>query len=193
MTTIILDPGHEGLALGHYLRKGKQSPEVGPGVGIFEGEFNRKICDLVSVRLWSAGVPSIITVPGAINVPLKDRVTFANKLRQTVGKCAFISVHANAANVPGWSSANGCTTYIAPSASAMSGELAYCILADMPLVWRGIRKAQFHVLKKTRMPAVLVECGFMTNKLDAEYMASEVGQAKIADAIADGITTALEP
>lgn len=53
---------------------------------------------------------------------------------------------------------------------------------------RGISQDPFLVLWKTTMPAVLIECGFITNSSDLEGMRSEAGQKKIAKAIYDAIS-----
>jgi N-acetylmuramoyl-L-alanine amidase len=52
---------------------------------------------------------------------------------------------------------------------------------------RGVQQAGFYVLNSARRPAILVETGFATNKLDGAFLTSTAGQRKIASAIADGI------
>ncbi|MBI1967377.1 MAG: N-acetylmuramoyl-L-alanine amidase [Gemmatimonadetes bacterium] len=56
---------------------------------------------------------------------------------------------------------------------------------------RGVQQAGFIVLSLARRPAVLVETGFATNKDDAAFLTSALGQRKIANAIADGIVAYL--
>jgi N-acetylmuramoyl-L-alanine amidase len=56
---------------------------------------------------------------------------------------------------------------------------------------RGVQQAGFYVLNGARRPAILVETGFSTNKSDGAYLASALGQRKIANAIADGIVAYL--
>lgn len=51
---------------------------------------------------------------------------------------------------------------------------------------RGVKQAGFMVLVRAFMPAVLVEIGFGTNPAEAAYLAGAEGQARIADAVADG-------
>ncbi|OWY24739.1 N-acetylmuramoyl-L-alanine amidase [Sphingobacteriales bacterium UPWRP_1] len=48
---------------------------------------------------------------------------------------------------------------------------------------RGVKPANFLVLYKTNMPSVLIETGFLTNKSEEKYLASDDGQAYIASAI----------
>ncbi len=56
---------------------------------------------------------------------------------------------------------------------------------------RGVQQAGFVVLTTARRPAILVETGFATNKEDGAFLASSLGQHKIASAIADGIVAYL--
>jgi len=56
---------------------------------------------------------------------------------------------------------------------------------------RGVQQADFAVLRTARRPAALVETGFATNRDDGAFLASSVGQHKIATAIADGIVAYL--
>jgi N-acetylmuramoyl-L-alanine amidase len=55
----------------------------------------------------------------------------------------------------------------------------------------GVQQAGFTVLTTARRPAILVETGFATNRADGAFLASSLGQHKIASAIADGIVAYL--
>ena len=52
---------------------------------------------------------------------------------------------------------------------------------------RGVRQGRFHVIKNTRMPAVLVEIGFLTGRLDARRLEKSIHRKRVAYAIAKGI------
>ena len=56
---------------------------------------------------------------------------------------------------------------------------------------RGVQQAAFMVLTTARRPAILVETGFATNRDDAAFLASALGQRKLANAIADGVVAYL--
>src|SRR5438552_316274 len=56
---------------------------------------------------------------------------------------------------------------------------------------RGVQQAAFMVLTTARRPAILVETGLATNRTDGAFLASSLGQHKIASAIADGIVAYL--
>ncbi len=58
---------------------------------------------------------------------------------------------------------------------------------DTPLADRGVSQAGFFVLVGAAMPNVLIETGFLSNRSDAEYLASQKGQAAIAGSIASAI------
>jgi len=182
MTKFLLDPGHGGVAFSHYLTPGKRSPEVPPG--IFEGEFNRAVCGYLN-----NGEKFLSIVPGPIQVPLESRVGFVNKLAK-LEDVALISVHANAAgDGKQWNAANGFTIFTSKNSLTESQILARCIHKEFfesfgdTIKSRGIKQENFTVIKKTKCPAVLVECGFMTNKSDVAFLSSGSGQRAIAAAI----------
>ncbi|CAI8284251.1 MAG: N-acetylmuramoyl-L-alanine amidase LytC [Cryomorphaceae bacterium] len=53
---------------------------------------------------------------------------------------------------------------------------------------RGVKQAPFYVISRTNMPSILIECGFLTNFKEEEYLHSEVGQEYIASAIFRGFS-----
>lgn len=61
------------------------------------------------------------------------------------------------------------------------------VVDDTPLEDRGVSQAGFFVLVGAAMPNVLIETGFLSNRSDAEYLASQKGQAAIAGSIASAI------
>ncbi|MBO7304002.1 MAG: N-acetylmuramoyl-L-alanine amidase [Clostridia bacterium] len=115
--------------------------------------------------------PTPDTVLGTINSSsLTERVREANFWRAD----AFISLHTNAAVNP---QANGAEALIYSTESTVAYNLAEDILREMTLITgvrsRGIiERPGLYVLRRTRMPAVLVEMGFITNPSDAYLMAS---------------------
>ena len=48
---------------------------------------------------------------------------------------------------------------------------------------RGVKQAPFYVISRTNMPSILIECGFLTNPKEEEFLHSEIGQDYIASAI----------
>ena len=172
----ILDPGHWGMVWGHYLWPGKQSPMVPPG--IYEGEFNRDMCQRIHA-LDPAN--TVITVPGPINVPLRARIKFINKL-STVEDCALLSIHANAAGRAGWNEAQGHAVFHSRTPLAASKRLAHTVSTQLERAHytssRGVKKANFSIITyghkrilQAKIPAVLIEYEFMTNRHGAMMLA----------------------
>ncbi|MBN8218190.1 MAG: N-acetylmuramoyl-L-alanine amidase, partial [Spirochaetes bacterium] len=54
-------------------------------------------------------------------------------------------------------------------------------------VSRGVKSETFYVLKGAVMPSILIECGFLSNKADMEYLSEEAKMRRLADAIAEGL------
>ncbi len=115
--------------------------------------------------------PTPDTVLGTSNSSsLTARVNDANSW----GADVFISLHTNAAANP---AANGIETLVYDASSPIAGELAEDILESLVEITgfrsRGVKsRPGLYVLRRTRMPAVLVEMGFITNPAEAELMAS---------------------
>ncbi|WP_108671610.1 N-acetylmuramoyl-L-alanine amidase [Peribacillus acanthi] len=174
---IVLDAGHG------YETQGKRSPD-----GMKEYEFNRKVAlfgrDLLSQY---EGVEVIFTHSDQDDVPLQTRTSKANSSQADL----FISIHANAYGSGGWSSAEGIETYVYTSqpkeAMSFAQKVHQNLIVATGLENRGIKTANFHVLRETHMTAILVECGFMTNKEEIKLLRSEVYQKTCAEAIVKGV------
>ena len=120
-------------------------------------------------------VDAINLVDTEEDTPLRRRVSDANKIHREKGNCIYVSVHANAfGNGRDFNNAKGtCTFYHYRSATGevLAKSLQKWLAELTPFRDRGIRAnetwANFYVLRKTHMPAVLSENGFMTNFDDA--------------------------
>ena len=53
---------------------------------------------------------------------------------------------------------------------------------------RSVRQGPFLVIRETAMPSILIELGFITNKAESDYLASERGRKELAQGIADGFS-----
>ncbi|MBU8909378.1 N-acetylmuramoyl-L-alanine amidase family protein, partial [Desertibacillus haloalkaliphilus] len=101
----------------------------------------------------------------------------------------FVSIHVNS----GPSGGHGTETWIASSSSSSSDsrKLAEMInkrlVAELGTRDRGVKTANFAVLRETNMPSVLVELGFITNSNDASIMKRSNFNEKAANAIYKGI------
>lgn len=176
MTLIILDAGHGPNTPGKRTPDGK----------LREYQFNSIVAALVGDLLMKEGITVRYTHESSRDVPLNERTALANRLRAD----AFVSIHANAFGT-GWTTAQGIETFIYPQASTSSGILANSVqkalISACQRPDRGVKKADFAVLRNTHMPAILAECGFMSNQAEAALLQSKAYQLQCARAIAFGI------
>ncbi|MGL5510450.1 MAG: N-acetylmuramoyl-L-alanine amidase family protein, partial [Microcoleaceae cyanobacterium] len=96
------------------------------------------------------------------------------------------SIHANAISMSR-PDVNGVETFYYDSGQALAQDIQSSILQAFPMTDRGARQARFHVLRNTKMPAVLVEVGFVTGSYDALILANPQQRTRMAQAIARGI------
>jgi len=173
---VCIDPAHGGADPG----------AIGP-TGLWEKDVTLKITQQAMKLLGEHGAIVLLTRGSDKDVSLQERANFANNGKVDV----FVSIHCNAANNP---TARGLEAFYFRQSGA--GErLANAILDKLVLETglenRGVKEASFAVLRLTDMPAVLVECGFLTNPTEETLLKSEPFQKKCAKAIADGIESFL--
>ncbi len=177
---IAIDDGH-GMNTA-----GKRTPFF-PGTKKFmhENEFNRAVADLLKVNLERCGFRTLMVAPGDSDVPLKTRTDTANKAKADF----YISIHANALNGI-WGNQQGVSTFHYPG-SILSKKAATVIHNHLKQGTqqkdRGVIAQNFHVLRETKMPAVLVECAFMDNLREANLLLSDAFRQECADEICKGI------
>ena len=174
--TIILDAGHGPHT------PGKRSPDS----VLREFHFNQKVAQFAKEFLVARGRRVLFSHDETTDVPLTKRVLFANEVNAEL----FVSIHANAFGTQ-WNDAQGIETYIYPSAPLKTKSLGILIHESLLQATnrknRGLKTADFAVLRETKMPAVLVECGFMTNREEANLLLQKEYQMQCAHAIAFGI------
>lgn len=178
---VVLDAGH-GMST-----SGKETPPYANGSKIKEAEQNYPIMFKVAQKLTSNGV-AVFTTNSAIDIDmnLEDRVTIANAADADL----FYSFHKNASADYTWNNVRG-TEHLIYGLGGQA-EIAAKIIQDKVVKMcgekdRGVKVQNVYVLRKTTMPAVLGELGFMTNKEDASDMRNEQAQECYAEAIAQGI------
>lgn len=175
--TIILDAGHGPETAG------KRSPD-----GLLrEFHFNREVASIAKGILVSKGFNVLFSHDATRDVPLKERTALANRVNASL----FVSIHANAFGTQ-WNEAAGIETYIYPTAGATTKSFGKQLHDSLLLATngknRGLKTANFAVLRDTKMPAVLVECGFMTNRQEAALLLDSAYRFQCGQAIAFGIT-----
>ncbi|MEM8777853.1 MAG: N-acetylmuramoyl-L-alanine amidase [Cyanobacteria bacterium P01_G01_bin.49] len=172
--TVIIDPGHGGRDPG----------AIGIG-GLQEKQVVLSIAAEVTKILKQRGINVVMTRSGDYFVSLLGRVQRAERSNANI----FVSIHANAVGGSNNSQVNGLETYYYSSGYRLALSIHRNILQQVQVASnRGVKKARFYVLRKTSMPASLVEVGFVTGRIDNRNLNSVSYRNKLAKAIADGIT-----
>ena len=168
--TIVIDAGHGG-----YDRGGV------PGQRISEKDKTLDVAQRLKRILQSDGYRVIMTRDSDVFIPLGTRVAIANSYRGA----NFVSIHFNCAPRVG---ANGIETYYYRSDSAsLAASIHRHVLSGAPSENRGIRRRGFYVLRRTAIPSVLVECGFLTNPTEGRLALTSDYRQRLAEQIARGI------
>jgi N-acetylmuramoyl-L-alanine amidase len=170
---IVVDAGHGGTDPG------------ASGNSLIEKEIVLDVAKRVESKLQSAGATVIMTRDSDKYPTLSDRVKIANSQHAD----SFTSIHSNLASS---SSASGTETYWnSQYFGAESKELATDIQNElykkMNTIDRGVKEADFYVIKNTLMPSVLVELAFISNQSDANKLGDPVYRDRAAQAIYQGI------
>lgn len=168
---VVLDAGHGA----------KDSGAVGV-TGKYEKNFNLAIVLKAAALLKKEGnIDVVLTRSDDTFLELKDRAKIANNLKADL----FISVHANSS---GSSAASGTETYYQRASSKNLANVMHKYLVKATgLSDRGVRYGNFHVIRETTMPAVLLEAGYLSNKKDESLLFTESLQNKVAEAMVSGI------
>jgi len=168
--TVVIDAGHGGHDRGGI-----------PGQRLSEKLYTLDVSKRVEQLLKKAGLRTVMTRTRDVFIPLSTRCSIANRYRNAI----FVSIHFNSGYREG---ANGIETF---SYSSTGRQLAAYIHRQLkrvvPFEDRGLKHRGFYVLRNTKIPAVLVECGFLTNGREARMIRSSRYRQGIAEAIARGI------
>jgi N-acetylmuramoyl-L-alanine amidase len=169
-TTVVIDAGHGGHDRGGI-----------PGQRIPEKQMTLDVAQRLKKVLAADGYRVVMTRESDVFVPLGTRVAMANSYRKAI----FVCVHFNSAKRVG---ADGIETYFYGRDSLpLASAVHYFVAGGAPSPNRGVRRRGYYVLRRTRVPAVLVECGFLTNPTEAAYIQKSSYRQKLAEEIAAGI------
>jgi N-acetylmuramoyl-L-alanine amidase len=187
---VVLDPGHGGR------------DEGARANGLIEKDLTLDVAARTDKLLKQFGFETVLTRNDDSYVGLSDRAALANRIENAI----FVSIHFNHA-----SAGTGVETFYAsekiPPENAWTwvgffnkpaplqvdkGEtLAGFIQASMVMrteaTNRGIRGRPLYVVRHTRCPAALVECGFISNAFEARLIANEEYRDRLAKAISEGV------
>jgi len=189
--TVVVDPGHGGNDDGAKCR------------GVAEKTLTLDVGLRVDRALRKLGYRTVLTRNDDRYVSLADRVAIANAIE---GDAVFVSIHFNQA---GGKDAEGIETFYARtktppptdwtwvglfsrSGSLDTGEnlaasVQLAVIDSTGARNRGIRARDLYVTRNTRIPAILIEGGFITNAMESRMLRQDVYADRLAQAIADGI------
>ena len=167
----MIDPGHGG----------KDPGAIGIG-RMYEKHVVLPIAQQVAQILERQGIQVKMTRSGDYFISLQGRVQMANR----AGANLFVSIHANSVGMRR-PDVNGLETYYYQSGRGLADTIHRNVLRRVNIRDRRVRRARFYVLRKSSMPAVLVETGFVTGREDAPKLANPNYRRQMAEAIASGI------
>jgi N-acetylmuramoyl-L-alanine amidase len=181
MFKITLSAGHAKTT------PGKQTPDG----TMKEWEFNAAVVKYLMAELANYEGVAVLRLDdptGKRDIPLQERSDRANAW----GANVHIDIHANAFGCT-WNDVGGIETYVYKTKPKEAVALAQKVQANLikatGLKDRGVKAADLHMLRETKMTAILVECGFMTNREEAELLKCDNYRRIVARAILDGLVS----
>lgn len=170
---VYVDPGHGGSDPGAI------------GYGYNEKDLVLTVSRKLKSRLEAAGIKVVMSRDSDVYVSLKERSGQANSIMPDI----FISVHMNAFN----SQAKGIETlYYKNIDIDLANLLQSNLIRNTGAIDRRAKFQDLHVTRETKMPASLVECGFIDNGEEVNLLRNDAYQNKLADAMTTGAIQYLE-
>lgn len=195
--TVVLDPGHGGTDQGTASQWGR------------EKDFALDVALAARDELARAGYKIEMTRTGDTGLSLEERIEFANRFSNAV----FVSIHFNSgsggagvesyslapagvpSNVSTGSEHYGAANDDAPDEGnaqdsqniALAAAVHASVLSRAGAFDRGVRRARFKVLRHIRIPALLLEGGFLNNPADGARIATSQYRRQLGTAIAQGV------
>ena len=169
-TTVVVDAGHGGKDNGAYRRFGGA-----------EKIATLDVAKRLSEKLRQSKFKTVMTRTSDVFIPLDDRVTIENEQKNAI----FVSIHFNDSRRRG---IRGFETYYhSPSSLALANRIQAKLTTIPNSANRGVHHANFRVLRLAKYPAVLVECGFLSNPREG----GEARDSDYRDELADRIAAAI--
>ena len=168
--TVVIDPGHGGHDNGASSRWGGAEKNAALDTSL-----------RLESKLRDAGFHTVLTRENDTFIELNDRARISNSQDNAI----FIAIHYNQTNSH---AIHGEETYYRSSVSRELAERIQQAISILPgSSSRGVKTANFRVLKRNRYPAVLVECGFLSNPREGRRCASPEYHELLATAIARAV------
>jgi N-acetylmuramoyl-L-alanine amidase len=169
-TTVVVDAGHGGKDSGAYRRSGPP-----------EKMATLDVAQRLERRLRESQIKTVMTRDSDVFIPLNDRVAMENAQKNAV----FVSIHFNDSRKRG---TRGFETYYHSGASFdMANRIQQKLMTIPNSANGGIHTANFRVLRLANCPAVLVECGYLSNRSEGNQARDSEYRELLADRIAEAI------
>ena len=170
VSRVIIDPGHGGKDKGAH--RGS----------VYEKDLALKVAFLVEKMLKEKGMPVTMTRRNDQFISLRGRADIANRYNNAI----FISIHFNAHT---GTSLNGVETYYhSDLGQKLAAHVHLRMLSQLqPRNGNTRQRKDLGVLKATRCPAILIECGYISNPAERKKCITSDYHKKCAQAIVDGI------
>lgn len=173
------------IGAGHGLgTPGKRTPD-----GEHEWSFNNKVVLAAIARLKQYEGIKVVRMDdptGKRDIPLNERTNKANAAKADV----LVSIHHNALTGK-WGQHTGTETYTylgeQPGSTKLAKEVQPRLHKAYGLKDRGIKQANFHMVRESNMPAILTEGGYMDSSIDIKALRDDNKLRDAGVAIADGI------
>jgi N-acetylmuramoyl-L-alanine amidase len=167
--TVVIDAGHGGKDKGAFRS------------GVRESHLTLQTAQRLEKLLKRKGLKTAMTRRSDVFVSLGSRVAIANRHRSAV----FVSIHFNACTDSRYRGVE--TFYAGPAGSKLARAIQTRLASRLKTQNRGVKQRSFKVLRQTKCPAVLVECGFLSHGSERARCRSAAYQQTAAQAICDGI------
>jgi N-acetylmuramoyl-L-alanine amidase len=198
---VVIDPGHGGIDDGtkYY--------------GLAEKDVTLDVAQRLERVLKGLRVETVLTRRDDVYVSLPERAEIANRLEEENSNIIFVSIHFNQAAAE---NVDGIETYYAdqkipPPADwtwvgffnrpdnenldrgeNLAADVQGALTSRMMAVNRGIKSRSLYVVRHTRMPAVLVEGGFLSNKMENQMLRNDGYRDRLAQGLAAGILSYIQ-
>jgi N-acetylmuramoyl-L-alanine amidase len=184
--TWIIDNGHGGIKDGAYttLTKHKKSPKFSNGYVLYEGEWTRRVTAVLMNKCHMEGISVINLVPEIDDISLAVRI---QRTEIKMDNLFLLSIHMNGTDEYFTTEKSGLTTFY--YRYNIGRKYAYIFQDHVGDVIgnRGIFEKAFKMLNKVKIPALLLECGFMNNIKDVEYLKTDIGIDELTSGIIKGM------
>jgi N-acetylmuramoyl-L-alanine amidase len=169
-TTVVVDAGHGGKDNGAFRRYGGA-----------EKNATLDVAQRLAAKLRESQFRVVMTRSSDVFVPLDSRAAISNRQDNAI----FVSVHFNDSGRRG---IRGFETYYhSPVARPLAYRIQHQLMTLPGASNRGVKTANFRVLRNAAYPAVLVECGFLSNRKEGAAARSASRRDDLADKIAEAI------